>query len=227
MDLSFTAGLLLGLASSLHCAVMCGGISSGLLFAFDTNGTYSRARVLLLAQAGRISAYIALGAAFGALGSQIYPHLSSAEAYRLLQWAGAAALMWVGLSTAGLVPAVSGLDRLLSPVSNFIARKATRFTRWPLAPFLVGTAWGLMPCAMVYAALFTAALSGSATGGVTIMAGFGIGTLPAVMVTAFGIRSLIAADSRPILRSTIGIAIAVFGILTVYAGHPIAAPICE
>ena len=35
ISLTFAGGLLMGLASSLHCAGMCGAIASSLLMAFD------------------------------------------------------------------------------------------------------------------------------------------------------------------------------------------------
>ncbi len=34
-EFSLTGGVLMGLASALHCAAMCGGIASGVVFLFD------------------------------------------------------------------------------------------------------------------------------------------------------------------------------------------------
>ena len=64
------AGCLLGLASSLHCAAMCGGLSTALLkLVHGDSGRGSMAwpplEPLLVMQAGRISAYVLLGAAAG------------------------------------------------------------------------------------------------------------------------------------------------------------------
>ena len=63
-------------------------------------------------------------------------------------------------------------------------------------PVLAGAANGLLPCGLVYSAVLTAAATGSATGAVTLMAGFGLGTIPALIALsmaaatrAFGIRS--------------------------------------
>ena len=46
-NLTFLGGLLMGLASSLHCASMCGAIASSLMFGFATGeGPSDRARAL-------------------------------------------------------------------------------------------------------------------------------------------------------------------------------------
>ena len=55
-DLTFLGGLLLGLASSLHCAGMCGGIASSLIISLaPSDGRWNGLRVLLIAQSARIS----------------------------------------------------------------------------------------------------------------------------------------------------------------------------
>ncbi len=66
-SLTFGGGLLLGLASSLHCASMCGPIAASLTFGFGPN----RARALMAAQAGRILIYVTAGALAGAAGGAV------------------------------------------------------------------------------------------------------------------------------------------------------------
>ena len=223
--LNIAGGVLLGLASSLHCAAMCGGIATSLMLA-RPDASMSPYRALVLSHIGRISAYVFAGAAVGGIGASLIGWLDRELAFRLLQWGGAVALMWIGLSTAGLLPGPSGLDRLLSPLSTRIARLSSRFGGGRLAPLFTGLAWGLMPCAMVYGALFTAMLTGSATGGGAVMAGFGAGTLPGLVLTSLGIRALIRADMRRDVRAVVGLAIALFGFATVWVPHPTLAALC-
>ena len=45
--------------------------------------------------------------------------------------------------------------------------------------------WGFLPCGLVYSVIAIALVSGSATGGMLTMLGFGIGTLPALLLTGF------------------------------------------
>jgi len=55
----------------------------------------------------------------------------------------------------------------------------------PARMFMAGAVWGWLPCAMVYSALVSAMLSGSAAGGAAVMLAFGLGTLP--MMLALGV----------------------------------------
>jgi sulfite exporter TauE/SafE len=118
------------------------------------------------------------------------------------------------------------LDRLLAPISNGLAR-VPRPRSHPYATALAGgLAWGLMPCAMVYGALFTALLSGSALGGGAIMLAFGVGTLPGLAATVAGYRSLTALAAHKGLRLAAGLAIGLLGFLTVWAPHGDSGAIC-
>jgi sulfite exporter TauE/SafE len=79
---------------------------------------------------------------------------------------------------------------------------------------------------MVYAALFTAMLTGSGSGGALSMASFGIGTLPGLIAATFGFHRLTAAARGGLGRVTAGFAIALFGVATVFLAHPAAALLC-
>lgn len=226
-EFSLLGGVLLGLASSLHCAVMCGGIASGVVFLFDPNDTASRVRVLMTAQAGRIAAYALAGAILGAAGASLYGLFDREAAFRLLQWAGAVTLMWIGLSVAGVLPSIAALDRYVAGFSAAVTRRLSGLRRFPLAgPLASGLAWGTVPCPMVYAALFTAMLTGSGAGGATVMTGFGLGTLPAVTATALGVTLLARVEAKAFARGVIGLAIAVLGFSTVYPSSPTAGLLC-
>ena len=226
-EFTLLGGILLGLASSLHCAAMCGSIASGVVFLFDPQRPADRARVLMSAQAGRIAAYVIAGAILGAAGAGLYGLFDHAAAYRLLQWAGAVTLMWIGLSVAGLLPSLSALDRRVAALSSALSTGLAPFRRYGVAgPFAAGLAWGTIPCPMVYAALFTAMLTGSGAGGAILMAGFGLGTLPAVTATAFGVTALARVEARALARGLIGLSIAVLGFSTVYPSSPTAGLLC-
>ncbi len=226
-EYSLLGGVLLGLASSLHCAAMCGGIASGVVFMFDPKSAGDRLRVLMTAQAGRICSYVIAGGILGAAGAELYGLFNQEAAYRLLQWAGAVTLMWIGLSVAGILPSLAGLDRYVAAFSSRMSRMLSGLRKYTVAgPFVSGLTWGIVPCPMVYAALFTATLTGSLAGGVTLMAGFGLGTLPSVTATAFGVTTLARVEARGLARGIIGLAIAVLGFSTVYPSSPTAGLLC-
>lgn len=217
---SLVTGFGLGIASTLHCAGMCGAISSSLLLAGAPGSAAQTGRLLALTHTGRITSYVLAGVLIGAIGTPVVGWLDRELAFRLVQWAGAVALMWIGMSTAGLLPPMSGLDRLLAPIAERLTR-ATRGVRGTLmTPFAAGLAWGLMPCAMVYGALFMSLLTGTATQGGLVMAAFGAGTLPGLLAASLGVRALAAAGQRQALRTSAGLAIAGLAILSVWLPHP-------
>jgi hypothetical protein len=225
LALTLFSGLALGLASTLHCAGMCGAISCSLLLAQDRGGTHSAQVAFALTHLGRVAAYASAGAVVATAGAPAIAWLDREAAFMLLQWAGAASLIWIGLSTASVLPSLNLLDRGFAAISGGVARAAAASPRREIVPLISGMAWGMMPCAMVYAALFTAMLTGSAVAGAAIMIAFGIGTLPGLIAASFGFRRL-AGVARGTGRITAGLVITLFGIATIFIAHPKAAYLC-
>jgi uncharacterized protein len=219
-------GLALGLASTLHCAGMCGAISSSLCLGPRGSPLRRSGRSFALTHGGRVTAYALAGALAGAVGAPAIVWLNRDAAFHLLQWAGAVALIWIGLSTAGIMPAFVTLDRFLVPIADRMARLTGRFHDHAFAPFAAGLAWGLMPCAMVYGALFTAMLTGSSNAGAAVMLAFGLGTVPGLIATTLGVRTLSLFGARPAGRVIAGLSIAFFGFASVWISHPQVGAIC-
>ena len=225
--MEFAGGLLLGLASALHCASMCGGIASSLLFLFRPEGAGSAVKALAAMQFGRIMAYTVAGGIVGFAGSAAFSFISPSHAYRVMQWAAAVSLMWIGLTIAGLMPAVWGVDGGIARISTALERIFAPLRRRPvIGPMATGFTWGISPCPMVYGALFSAALTGTFSGGASWMLGFGTGTLPAVIASALGIKALSNLNQGPKLRSAVGLTIAAIGFATVYVDWPKVAALC-
>jgi sulfite exporter TauE/SafE len=207
--LTFFGGLLMGLASSLHCAGMCGAIASSMMLTLEPRGgPRARARALLAAQAGRVAAYVASGAFLGGVGGIFYGAFDHSDAYLALRWTSTVALGWIGLSIAGFAPSLAGLDRVTAPVG-----RAAVWLGWPAAAsgagaFAAGIAWGFLPCGMVYGALFYAMLSGGWLAGGVAMLGFGLGAAPAVTAAAFGVSRLREFARIEKARVAVGVAIA-------------------
>ncbi len=220
-------GFVLGFAGSFHCACMCGGIATGALMLVDPKDKRARIEALLTLQVGRVAFYSAAGAVFaGVAGMTIAPHMTGLT-YKVLQWLSAAALMWVGLSMAGLLPGfalpagaggaiANGASRVLAPVRG----------RPRLMPLALGATWGMTPCPMVYAALIPAALTGSILGGAAWMAGFGLGTVPAVVGTALGLDTLTRIRRWRGAEIVAGLAVALFGLASVTSVWPKIAAWC-
>jgi sulfite exporter TauE/SafE len=210
-SLSIAGGVLAGFASSLHCVGMCGGIASGLMLTLSpAGGPADRARVILLAQLGRVAAYVLAGLIVGWIGTSVYFGFDRGVAHSLLRWAGAVTLVYIGLSVAGWAPSLAGLDRVGTRLVSLLGKPLGG--AFSLAsPVLAGFVWGFLPCGMVYAALFYAMLSGSGGGSAAIMLGFGLGTVPAVVAAAFGAGALMRLAARPRARILVGLLIVALG----------------
>ncbi|MGD9812196.1 MAG: sulfite exporter TauE/SafE family protein [Sphingobium sp.] len=218
--LTLAGGALLGLASSLHCIGMCGGIAA-MALAAGPEGTF-RASIgtTMLTHAGRVLAYVFLGAMAGGIGTAAITVSNPEFGHRLLRWAAALSLGWIGLSTAGWLP---GPDRFLPHMPALLRRFGGSRT----GPLLVGIGWGLMPCGMVYGALLYALFSGSIAGGATVMAGFGFGTLPALLFSTAGFIGLRTLGRRRETRIAVGLAIAAIAILSLTDPGPMFGALCR
>jgi uncharacterized protein len=224
---AFLSGLALGFAGSLHCACMCGCIASGSLFILNPSSPAERLVMLLKLQAGRIFCYSIAGGLIAGIASLTINPAATSGSFRAVQWASASMLMWMGLAMAGLVPSATlpvGLSRIPASMDRFLAP----IRRYPTSmPYALGMTWGMTPCPMVYAALLSAALTGSGFAGVAWMAGFGIGTVPAVVATALGISKLSQIRTSQIAQTAAGLSIAAFAGLTLVGPWPTLALLCS
>jgi sulfite exporter TauE/SafE len=206
--LTLSAALLLGFAASGHCVVMCGGIASALGMATATNPAGRPRFALLIAyQLGRVASYALAGALIGGvLGGVIA--LLDMEAVRLgLRAVSALALLIAagvvfgklrdnGLGLGGwLWPRLAPFGRRLLPVTT------------PLRALGFGMIWGWMPCGFVYSVLLIASLAGSAWQSAATMIAFGMGTLPAMLVTSLGMPQALRFAGGPRARMAAGVAL--------------------
>ena len=223
---SFFSGATVGLASAFHCGAMCGGIACGanLLLGAKTSG--DRNFNLVLMQVGRILTYTAIGGAAGAFGGDILSR-TPMQSPIVLQWAAAASLLWMGLVLAGLMPRLSIIDHgmeVLASGVNSLLRPAGQ-GRY-LAPVALGVVWGLNACPMVYGAAFLASLTRTGAQGATFMLGFGVGTVPAVIASAYGISWLNRRAGGTRLNLLAGLVLVMGGVAIVYFPQHFASVFC-
>lgn len=205
----------MGFASTLHCSAMCGGISCSALLTLGATTYAERLKHTLFVQLGRISSYCLLGGGAAALGSTF---LSSQKTltYHSMQWIAAVVLMWSGLAMAGMLPRLLLLDSVMVRMSSFFERVTRPLCPTRAAPFFLGLLWGLNPCPMVYAAVFTATLTASPFIGILVMVGFGMGTMPGVVLTGLGLTALKNISLRRPVQLCAGVFIALFGFASLY-----------
>ncbi|WP_460826688.1 sulfite exporter TauE/SafE family protein, partial [Massilia terrae] len=113
---------------------------------------------------------------------------------------------WRGL--AWLEQGGRGLWRHVQPLLRRVGPPDT-----PAKMASAGFLWGWLPCGMVYSALVTAMLSGSAASGAALMLAFGLGTLPMLLTLGVAGAQLRAFTARRPVRIGAGLLVLGFGLL--------------
>lgn len=164
---SYSILFLLGIATSLHCLSMCGGIviSQSMAFKNPIKSTF-------LYNAGRVIAYTVVGAIVGGIGSVV--SFSPMLKGYITIFAGSFMIL-MGLS---MLEPLSFLRRYVKlprifDVSNISKNRNT--------PFYIGLATGLMPCGPLQTMQIYALGTGSVLKGALSMFIFSIGTVPLMM----------------------------------------------
>jgi hypothetical protein len=219
VDAILPAMLLFGLASGLHCAGMCGGIVA----AFSTRRVVpivpaARAapewRRQLVFNAGRVLTYALGGAAAGALGGAAALMQDALPAQIVLFILAQGVLMLAGLYLLGAGRLLARFENAGAPLWRRVQPAAARLAAAPgaLAAALAGMLWGLLPCAMVYAALATAVLAGGPAQGALAMLAFGAGTLPWLLGAGAALARLRAGSGLARLRAAAGVLVLGMGV---------------
>lgn len=206
----FGAVFLTGLLGGVHCAGMCGGIVTAL------SGQAERGRwpLHLGYNAGRIVSYTIAGALAGTAGS-LGLLLDGMLPIQLgLYVLANLMLIALGLYLAGVSRVAASLERL----GLALWRRIQPLTR-PLLPadtvpraLGLGLLWGWLPCGLVYGILLTSLLTGDPLNGAAIMAAFGLGTLPNLLLAGLALRSLAAVRRARSVRLVSGSLVLGFGV---------------
>ena len=191
---------LAGIAASWHCVGMCGGFACALS---GGCGRADAARRQLLYNAGRVTTYCFLGAVAGALTAGLCtsapggPPIEAAQ--RVLAIVSGLLIMLIGARFLGLfagprlAPTIGFGGELLTKALRDLSR-----ARQPAAPLAFGIVNGFLPCPLVYGFLAQAAASGDAVPGMAVMAAFGLGTFPAMLLMG-GLGGWLKGRTMPVL----------------------------
>jgi uncharacterized protein len=194
------AGLLMGLASTPHCALMCGAPCAAIA---RRCGGQRSGQALLAWHIGRAIAYVGAGA------------LAATAVGLLASWSAGSALirpLWTMLQVAVLVLGAALLftgrtpqwvDRAALSVSRLIpvpANDGTGRTGGTRGAALIGLGWIAMPCGVLYGALAVAALAASAWEGAAIMGAFSLGSAVGLAGVPFVVTRLMRMPQATAIR---------------------------
>lgn len=211
--LSLISALLLGLFSSSHCLVMCGGIAASI----GAHTQEHRLRTILLFNSGRILSYSLLGLGVSFLGLWL-----AAENHLFMQYLRTLAgimLILMGLYVARWWMVLTRFERLGQPIWNSLKPLTRSFmgSHKVHHQFLLGMLWGFLPCGLIYSSLTWVAAHGQPLLGMATMAAFGIGTLPALMAGTLAGNFLMPWLNKPTSRKFAALLLITFGIWTILA----------
>jgi len=175
---SFTLGgfFVAGLATTLHCAGMCGLLTCGLGIAgrgpaLASVGVYHFARLVGYGLAGAVMGFV--GGSFG-----LQAHLGGVS--------------WLPLLLILFLVAIAfGLEKKIATFPGLGRAALALRTRTLKSPPLVraafvGVATPLLPCGPLYAILALALASGSMVRGAEVMLAFGLGAVPGIWFVQIG-----------------------------------------
>jgi uncharacterized protein len=213
---------LVGALGGLHCLAMCGGLVAAVA-ARDGN-----AQVLLPArtvaarqlayQAGRISTYALLGAAFGATGALALQAADYLPLQRALYVGANVFLLLLGGSLAFVTPGAGWLQRTGAKAFGAALTVVQPLLQRPGAAgrIALGLLWGLLPCGLVYSVLPLALFAGGAWQGGAVMLAFGLGTLPNLMAANILLGGARRAFDGKALRYVVAAVLIAFGLIGIW-----------
>lgn len=214
--LDWFGAFVVGLVGAGHCVGMCGGIAS----AVALNGQQQQFQITFLYNLGRLTSYMVIGALCGGAVASSLTLFDFSQALLILRVVTALFMIVLGLYLAQWWMGLTRLERLGQILWKRIAPIAAKLlplrSKWYALP--VGMLWGWVPCGMVYSMVSWAAISGSAVGGSLIMACFGLGTMPAMLLVGTGSGKLASFTRSAMIRRVIGLCLMAYGI---YALFPI------
>lgn len=212
-----------GVLGSVHCIGMCGAISATMNL--GTTGLRSSLARQLLWSSGRVFTYTFLGMLCGFAGaslsnSQLLASRSDGVAVQAAFAIFAGLLLVVqGLFSGGWIrrkPKAAGACLTASVFGKFL-RGGSR-----TGVFVAGVLTGFLPCGLVYSFLALAVAATSIWKGMLVMAAFGLGTVPVMLVTGAGL-TMASLKLRAQLMRIAAVCVLVTGLLTTGRGIAFAA----
>jgi uncharacterized protein len=210
------------LIGSVHCAAMCGGFVCFYAGAgpSGSNDGPVALRAHAMYNVGRLTSYLLLGAIAGALGagvSMVGRMAGVAQAATVL--AGALMIGWAISTILAQRGVAIGAIHAPEAWQRALGRALQRVRQQPMSvrAGVTGLLTTMLPCGWLYVFVATAASTGTVRGGLTVMAIFWLGTVPALLAVGLGAQRLFG-PLRKRLPSLSAVAVLVMGVLAM-SGH--------
>ncbi len=212
------SAVILGIMGSFHCVGMCGPIA--FMLPVDHNDPAKKLFQVFLYHLGRLSSYGLIGLIFGFLGKGLY-------VFGLQQ--RLSIIIGVLMVLIILIPSRTfGKYNFSRPIYSFLTKIKNRLgkelqKKSPDTFLTIGFLNGLLPCGLVYMALFGSIATASPWLGALFMALFGLGTIP-LMTTAVYFGSMLKGTAKKSVQRLIPIFVILVGMLFILRGMGLGIP---
>lgn len=206
------SALIFGLLGSFHCVGMCGPIA--FLLPLDRKSQSKRLLQLASYHIGRLCTYGIIGLVFGLVGKSF--HLFGIQ-QQLSIGIGIGMIAMVLIPSAIFnrynfsKPIYAAVSKVKSAMGDALKKKD------PGTFFTIGFLNGLLPCGLVYMAVFASLASGGPGYGVLYMVLFGIGTIP-LMTTAIYLGNFLKGQVKQRILKAIPVFVIIIGLLFILRG---------
>ncbi len=212
------SALIFGFLGSFHCIGMCGPIA--FLLPVDHQNPIKKTFQLVSYHLGRITTYSLLGLVFGMLGKTlnlfgIQQQLSIAIGILMI------VVILIPTKLFDTYNVSRPIYRAVGQVKNWLGDALKKKESGTF--FTIGFLNGLLPCGLVYMAIFGALATGNAIHGSFYMLVFGIGTIP-LMTTAIYIGNFLTTRNKQRILKMIPIVVVIIGILFILRGLGLGIP---
>ncbi|WP_428225578.1 sulfite exporter TauE/SafE family protein [Flavobacterium sp.] len=203
---------ILGLISSLHCVGMCGPIA--MVLPVDRNHEVKKVIQIVLYHLGRITSYSILGILFGVLGRGLF--LAGFQ-QKMSIWVGVLMIVVVLVPEKVFAqynfskPVFKWISQLKSALGQTLKKKT-----YP-SFYTIGILNGLLPCGLVYVALFGALAQQDISLSMLYMGLYGLGTIPMMSMVVY-VSQWLTVPVRTRIQKIIPVVTMVIGILFILRG---------
>ncbi len=212
-------GFFMGLLGSVHCIGMCGPLVMALPILHLS--PIQKVTATFLYHLGKIMTYGLLGLVIGLFGKQIpfynvQQHISIVIGVLILVY-----VIWVFYLHPKRKLGFLKIDWIQKPVLSILGKLLNQNS---VASFLlIGLLNGLLPCGMIYLALGSAWANQSVLQSGLFMIFFGLGTLPALLLVAFG-GQLMGLAFRQKIQKALPYMLFCMGVLLILRGMNLGIP---
>ena len=212
------SAFILGLLGSLHCVGMCGPIA--FMLPVGKSNSLQKSFQVSLYHTGRLLAYASIGLVFGIIG---HSFATFGVQQQLSIAIGILMILLVVLPQKQLQPfkITQPIYRLVGKVKTELGLAFKKDSYFNF--FQLGFLNGLLPCGLVYMAVFASVATANLSNSIFYMLLFGLGTVP-MMTGVIYFKGFIQQATRFNFKKVIPYAVVIIGILFILRGMGLGIP---